>query len=36
MMLLDTEDDNALWFDHGIIPDFLVGFFYFNRLLDEC
>ena len=22
--LLETEDDDTLWFDHGIVPDFLV------------
>jgi hypothetical protein len=26
LMLLSTEDNDTLWFDHGIVPDFLVGF----------
>jgi hypothetical protein len=25
LTLLETEDDDALWFGYGIVPDFLVG-----------
>ena len=25
LLLLEGEDDDALWFDHGIVPDFLVS-----------
>jgi len=24
--LLETEDDDTLWFGYGIVPDFLVGY----------